>query len=250
LDNDVPTPGDELSDDHLTVYWYFWDSRNRLGTPKKTRTMAMADLRMKFARLTALMDEIQDAGYWHVGDNGTPQFGPSQPPRPTPPWAEPEDPSALAQAGAHAGARSQKLQLLATSQSKANVTSFGGSSIPRGAMPTSRPRSWRENASRAAINDLVDYFSYKVRKSYGGFAPDPINGDAIRAGIRRWLTADGLSHDMVKAMIEIFVSEPQFMRKGIPAWKSFLAQRQRLITLAEDRRKRVEIANDWKRGKK
>lgn len=257
LDDDASDP--DLSDEHLALYWYFWDSRGRFGVPKKTRTMAMNDFRMKYAKLTSLMQEIEDAGYWHIGDNGTPQFSPDQPSRPAPIWAEPEDPSALTHAGGRAYARSQKPKALVKSYNNTPVIPLRG--IPHAAEapgPETRlvaTHMTEEQARRMSrrfgreVFSLVDNFAYRVRKNHGGFAPGQINGDALGANLKKWMAFDGITYDCIMTMMEIFVTEPQFMRKGMPAWKSFLAQRQRLLTLAEDRRKRTALSNDWKRGK-
>ena len=100
------------------------------------------------------------------------------------------------------------------------------------------------------VIDLTDYFAYKVRKAYGGFAPDPINNDAIRANFRRWIGKDGIPPGVIKAMIDVFVGQ-RLERDSTkpegraPVWKVFLAQRQRLLNAVENQTRTQRISHYW-----
>jgi len=189
----------------------------------------------------SLMDEIEDLGYWQKRE-GHPVFNPGLiPARPVPSWAEPVGARLTPDRATPAG-RTPVNYPTTNHQSNhpTNETPFGGFSI--------RPGRMSLQGSKSDIYNLTDYFAYKVRKTYGGFAPDPINCEAVRASIRRWVTKDGISPAMVKAMIDTFVSQPQSLRSGVPAWKAFLAQRQKLLTMVEDTTKRRARESYWKRA--
>lgn len=103
--------------------------------------------------------------------------------------------------------------------------------------------------TKSEVIDLTDYFAYKVRKAYGGFAPDPINCDAIRANFRRWISQDGIPPERIRAMIDLFVGQRveygEKPKGGAPVWKVFLAQRQRLLNMVENTTKKQRISEYW-----
>src|SRR5205807_4529236 len=79
---------------------------------------------------------------------------------------------------------------------------------------------------------LVQYFDVKVGFAYWGMTPGSINYGALGACIRTWDRKDGIDPIMVKAMIDDFASDQQFIRQSTPAWKSFINQRQKLFEIA------------------
>lgn len=58
---------------------------------------------------------------------------------------------------------------------------------------------------------------------------------------------EGISYDTVKAMIDVFASDKQFIRATTPAWKSFINQRQKLLLLVEGKTKRQSTTDYWNR---
>lgn len=50
--------------------------------------------------------------------------------------------------------------------------------------------------------------------------------------IARWIHEDKLDPSAIKHMIDLFVADPTYLKKGIPPWKSFVNQRQALFEKA------------------
>lgn len=233
----------DLSEDALNLYWYFADSRTSRGLPKRTRSHAQNDFGWKWSKVSALMQEIEDAGFWCLSYNGTPEFSRE---------AVPERPGLLVRA-CDAGVR-----MRACLESKPLTTN---SSIPS-------TFSLRENSGRPAppvvshlsakgyanlarrygrdVRDLVDEFSYLIRKSSGGFAPGGIDAAALGANFKRWLTVDQTPYSVIREMMKIFVEDYAQAKKGAPAWKLFLSQREKLFTQAKERSERQELSAYWK----
>lgn len=94
---------------------------------------------------------------------------------------------------------------------------------------------------------MLEHFEFEVHRAWFGKIAGTTNREALAKEISRWLKVDGLDYATIKSMINIFVGHDQFIRDGIPVWKSFLAQRQRLVTLVQDREKKQSIFDHWKR---
>jgi hypothetical protein len=233
--------GASLSEEHLALYQFFYDSRNRHGTPKVTRSYAQQHFNWSWEKTGALMREIEDAGYWKIADNGTPFFFPDRvPPRPKPVWLE-DSLTHMTQA-AERPAVSECGELLTTRRTSHSRNPFGVTAGPR---PAPTNPGWLNPKSRRVVFDLVDYFNYRVRKQFHGLSPHPMNDKAVGAEIRHWVRRDGIHPATVKLMIDIFTE--QKLRGDVPAWKSFLALRQKLFTMAQERSSRQEDDDYWQR---
>lgn len=232
-----------LTEKHLAVFWWLYRSRGPRGTPKKTLTEAQRAFGYKsWHEFSALVDEITDAGYWHKDDYGHIEFTEGD----LPPQPDGLEPTACLGVPASVRTGVRNYQASSFQAGLANGNHF--------VVPSKSPEDLSSRRlirmTRGIEYRLADDLSYAIRKVYKGFAPDPINDKALRASFRRWMTKDGISPDTIGAMIKVFVAEPQFMRKGTPAWKSFLASRQILLGLVEDRKERQRISSYWKRGEK
>lgn len=243
MDMADPSEGCPLSEEAVALFWFLHGDRTAKGMCRRTLSHAQKEFGWSGRHCMALRDELIDGGYIRKDDYGHFEITGD---RETPPRPEASLVLALGRPSGRTPGRGQARQLTAksSSYSQLNVVPYGDSSKSRRDLSRRLVRY-----SKGIEYQLTDEFCYFVRKHYGGFAPDPINDRAIRGAIRRWINDDGVSPGLVKAMIKVFVSEPQFMRKGVPAWKSFLASRQRLLNLAQDRIQRAAIENDWKRGK-
>jgi hypothetical protein len=227
--------GASLSEDGLALYWAFHDSRNRKGVPSLTTSHAARTFGWSERKTRALMDEIEDAGFWQKRD-GHPVFNSDRtPPRPTLVWPEP----ALATPVGRRPIGQTPVNYPTTSSYQPPSTKRN----PFGVSPTA-PGQLYVRITKVEVNDLTNYFSYRVRKAYGGFAPEPINEQAIRFHIRRWIK-DGVPPDVIKAMIDQFVSQKPKPSGGAPVWKVFLAQRQRLLNMVENRTKAEKRTDYW-----
>lgn len=233
---------ENLSPAHLDLYWYFADSRNRRGTPTATRSHAQTDFGLKWAQLKALMQEIEDAGYWSIGENGTPHFNldkiPPRPPSITDALLDAGSTTPAAPAPGHGRAGTTSLSLDNKTPGTHTFGVFpygtGGAGSPRMIIDRSSKTALLRSVGREAW-ELVDYFQYKVRKGYGGFCPDAINTHALGANMKRWMAVDQIPKEVVKMMIDLFVAQYDYQRKGIPAWKMFLAKREMYQSMALDR---------------
>lgn len=87
-----------------------------------------------------------------------------------------------------------------------------------------------------------------MRWRYGIVWTGGVSVGAVTREIAKWMREDGIPASRVRAMIEEFASGPGWIREGIPAWKSFLANRQALATRADERERRGgprETEEDW-----
>jgi len=105
----------------------------------------------------------------------------------------------------------------------------------------------REYNPAKTARGLVDYFRVQCAKNFFGRTPGALNADALRAQISRWIRNEGIPYDTVKAMIDVFVSDQQFIRATTPAWKSFINQRQKLFEIAERRTKAKTNMTRWEK---
>lgn len=236
------TEGASLSEDCLVLYWAFHDSRNRKGVPSLTTSDAARMFGWSERKTRTFIDEIEDAGYWQKRD-GHPVFNSSRvPPQPTLVWPEP----ALATPVGRRPIGQTPVNYTTTSYNQPPSTKRN----PFGVSPTA-PGQLYVRITKAEVYRLTELFSFRVRKAYGGFAPEPINEKAIRFHIRRWIK-DGVPPDVIEAMIDVFVSqrlERNDPKPGgqAPVWKMFLAQRQRLLNTVENRSRPQQRSDHWKK---
>lgn len=239
--------GASLSEEQHDVYRYFADSRNGVGTPRRTQNDARHAFGWKWQKLKAVMQEIEDAGYWKLGDNGIPRFIPGV----EPPWPEAALVEPLrAPTPVGAPCAPTPTELLTTKESTSLTFPLRGNS---GAQQRPASHLTTESYYRLArrygrdVRDLIDEFSFLIRKTNGGFAPDPINTKALGANFKRWMALDGMSYPVIKQMIHIFVEDYADQKKGAPAWKLFLSQREKLYTQAKERSDRQSTTDYWQR---
>lgn len=124
-----------------------------------------------------------------------------------------------------------------------------GGSSPLDAFGAERPRATavkEYNRARTA-RSLVEYFRLQCAKNFWGQTPGVLNEAALRSQFSRWIKVEGVPYEMVKAMIDVFVSDKNYIRKDTPAWKSFLNQRQKLFLIAERRAQSRATTTNWER---
>lgn len=247
--------GEELSDDQQELLWYLWEDRSgRTGASRRTKSMAEKALGWKWHRVRDVLAELLDAGrlekFDDYGHYSFPQNAP-EPLNPKPFWVDPEDPSAsLGRAPRRrlqaSPARVTTSQRLVVSSLRTPPSGEYSVALPDDSkIPMKVPR-WVYAQYGRETYQLVDYFLYRVGPLQFGRSPEPINKKVLSSSIRRWII-EGLDPLVIKAMIDLFAKEAKFLKKGIPAWKSFLASRQYLVTNVLGQNERKTMESRWKR---
>jgi hypothetical protein len=85
---------------------------------------------------------------------------------------------------------------------------------------------------------LASYFALELRDhavlARVALGPDPVAIGALSGSMSRWINKDGMTPEQIKAMIDLFCTDiARYVRKGTPAWKTFLARRTSLYQKAE-----------------
>ena len=249
-----------VSDEAVLAWWTLYRSRNRRGkTNHTTQTLAEA-MKCKWRDAKAFLDELQDSGYLKYDQYGHPEF--------TDVGAPGDDPfqsfvpaltragvpsSPRARAGVPAGVPGRALAgQLPSQQLEASSTVVIPNGITHnaaGAFPAKKHPGWVHGPESLVIYNLANLFAYQVRKQFKGMSPHPTNEKAIRGQIRTWVVVDKIPPTTVYDMIQLFVSKPQFIRKGVPAWKSFIVSRQRLLFIVQEQQGNQTAETDWVRKK-
>lgn len=97
----------------------------------------------------------------------------------------------------------------------------------------SKPETWNSRS-------LAQYLHDEVVTNFFGKGPGQVPIEPVAGNLSQWIHKDGIKPETVKAMIDHFVSDPQNLIKGVPAWKSFVNLRQRLYETVERQEEAVQ----------
>jgi hypothetical protein len=251
-----------VSEEAVLVWWTLYRSRNHKGKPRLTEASLADQMKLRRRDVRNYFDELKDAGFLQYDQFGHPEFPSSDPPG--------SDPFLDYAPALAVGARSLVASGLGLGPIGPGPMRAYAGQLPSQQLEASSiveiPKGISHNAEKAfasktyprwiygtqslVIYNLAELFAYRVRKHYTGMAPHPTNEKAVRGQIRRWVKVDGIAPTQVFDMINLFVTSPQFIRKGVPAWKSFIMSRQRLLNLVQDRQQRQASDSVWKRAEK
>lgn len=228
-----------LSEDAHRSWRAFSEARTRQGKAKRTPNDVAQLLGIKPSILRHHIAEIVDAGLAKFDQGHVVEL------------AEPCPHRALSHATGmpgHAPARST--QAINQASDAGNHPPSEGSFLPPASGDgRTKPQALavKEYNPAKTARGLVDYFRMQCARHFFGMTPGTVNADALRVQISRWMRQDGISYETVKAMIDVFVSDRNFIRATTPAWKSFLAQRQKLFLMVEDKQNRQSTTDYWSR---
>lgn len=101
---------------------------------------------------------------------------------------------------------------------------------------------WQTKSDPTTWNarDLTGYFIFRSRELRGPRVSIDVNREAVAKSIATWMD-EGTPAETVKAMIELHMEDD--LRPKLAAWKQFIADAKRLLTLAERRAKEDKIAD-------
>lgn len=135
-------------------------------------------------------------------------------------------------AHSHGGEVKVKSQLIAMKQDLV-MGSPSGNPAPQGGTSARLLTKRRKKNPQAQMNGhaLAHYLNEQVILKFFGKQPGPVNIEATRQQISRWIHQEGIDPAVVKAMIDHFVSNPNNLQKGTPAWRTFISQRHALMAV-------------------
>lgn len=230
-------PCSALSEDAHRTWRAFSELRSRGGNAKRTPNQVAEHLRIKPSIVRHHIGEITDAGLARFED-GHISIDPGT--------ECPHRGLSVRSRGLVRACTGMPTPVTpSTSTSTVGNPSPSVRSIPLAASGDERSLYPEAYSRVKTARSLVEYFRLQCTKNYWGMTPGALNEDALRSQITRWLRMEGIPYDTVKAMIDVFTSDRNFIRQDTPAWKSFVNQRQKLFLIAEERTKRAKIDSRW-----
>ena len=214
----------------------------RKGYAKITKAQLAKDFDIPWRELTLLLQDLQECGFLIADENSHIQVVERCACVAQSSILASQGGSVLHPAPGHAGAR------VGSSQGETQPP-YGGQGSPpvrraesafQTQPPSSTPTAGKisgkrgERAEREEAESAFDLAWMlwrgvkQMRWDHGQIWTGGVAVSPVRNEIARWLREGDVTPALVRAMIEEFCSSPGWLREGVPAWKSFLADRQAL----------------------